>query len=85
MTLSSTDIAKSIDKLQAQLELEKDLSPALQSMIEMMILIIQLLVNKLGLNSQNSSKPPSTDTHKEKSNKRPKTTKKTGGQHGHKG
>ncbi len=85
MTLSSTYIAKSIDKLQAQLELEKDLSPALHSMIEMMILIIQLLVNRLGLNSQNSSKPPSTDTDQEKKNKRPKTTKKSGGQHGHKG
>ncbi len=85
MTLSSADIAKSIDKLQAQLELESDLSPTLRSMIEMMILIIQLLANQLGLNSQNSSKPPSTDTNKETQNKRSKTTRKSGGQLGHKG
>ncbi len=85
MTLSSTDTSKSIDRLKALLELEDDLSPALRSMIEMMMLIIQLLVNRLGLNSQNSSKPPSSDTNNKKQKNQPKTTKKSGGQHGHKG
>lgn len=48
------------------------------------------LLRRLGLNSENSSKPPSTDHFKEKSphrarNNREKTEQKCGGQKGHKG
>ena len=48
--------------------------------------MVTLLANRLGLNSRNSSKPPSTDTHRStKKNKRPRAKNKPGGQVGRKG
>jgi len=47
----------------------------------MLILIVTLLVNRLGLDSSNSSKPPSTDPNRKRKDKR-KHQKKPGGQHG---
>lgn len=61
---------------------EKGLSPALRSMIEMLILVVTLIVNRLGLNSSNSSKPPSTDLNRERKAKK-KGRRKAGGQQGH--
>ena len=84
MTLNSDTISKSLTELKAQLAEEKHISPALRAMIEMMMLIIELLLNKLGLNSQNSSKPPSSDINKPIKTRQP-STKKSGGQKGHKG
>ncbi len=43
-----------------------------------------VLVNRLNLDSRNSSKPPSTDPHR-KRNQRPKNNNKPGGQTGHVG
>ena len=43
-----------------------------------------LLVNRLGLNSKNSSKPPSSDPNRKKDIKEP-GERKPGGQHGHVG
>lgn len=57
---------------------------ALRSAIEMLMLIVTLLANRLGLNSTNSSKPPSTDPHRQRSLKKP-NPRKVGGQAGHAG
>jgi len=53
-------------------------------MIELLVLIITLLVNRLKLNSRNSSKPPSRDPNRKKEHK-PKGDRKAGGQKGHEG
>ncbi|MGK0442036.1 MAG: serine phosphatase RsbU (regulator of sigma subunit) [Pseudohongiellaceae bacterium] len=45
-------------------------------------MVIKLLTNRVGLNSSNSSKPPSSDLNK-KNQDRKKSTKSTGGQPGH--
>lgn len=51
-----------------------------------LLLRVQALEKQLGKNSENSSKPPSTDGFKKKiQNNREKTGKQTGGQVGHKG
>jgi hypothetical protein len=52
--------------------------------VEILILIITLLANRLNLNSTNSSKPPSSDPNRKKQPKR-KTCKKPGGQNGYAG
>ncbi len=54
LTLKDVDIDATIKKVEQLLKEEKNLSPALRSMIEMLILVVALLVNRLGLNS---SKP----------------------------
>ena len=61
-------------------------SPALKSVVHSLIAAITLLTNELGLNSSNSSKPPSTDRFP---TKKPRTApgkkRKPGGQKGHQG
>lgn len=90
MTIQGIDINQQIEEIQKALSKEKDLSPAIVSMINMLILIVQLLTNKAGLNSRNSSKPPSTDQKGSRSNKSnydnsQGNSNKQGGQTGHKG
>lgn len=84
MTLKDVDISGTVAKLKQQLADEKDLSPALRSTVEMLLLIVALLLKQLGLNSRNSSKPPSSDPHRKRKEKKP-DGKKPGGQHGHVG
>ena len=82
LTLKDVDIDTTIQKVKQLLKEEKGLSPALGSMIEMLILIVALLVNRLGLNSSNSSKPPSADQNRKKASRK-KAGRKAGGQRGH--
>lgn len=82
LTLDHVDIDATVKKIKDLLRKEPSLSPALKSTIEVLILIVSLLVNRLGLNSQNSSKPPSTDKNRQRKNKK-SGGKKPGGQRGH--
>lgn len=84
MKIDNIDIQATIEKAQAVVREDKQLSAATKSMFEILILIITLLVNRLGLNSTNSSKPPSTDPNRKRQT-REKTGKKPGGQMGHVG
>jgi len=86
VTIQGIDINQQIKEIKEALSKEKDLSPAIVSMINMLILIVQLLTNKAGLNSRNSSKPPSTDQKGSKSNKSSNgNSNKQGAQTGHLG
>ena len=84
MTLKEVNINGTLAKLKQQLKDEKDLSPALRATIEMVLVIVTLLAQRLGLNSRNSSTPPSSDPHRPRKEKKP-SGKKAGGQHGHLG
>ncbi|MFC1814199.1 DUF6444 domain-containing protein [Thermodesulfobacteriota bacterium] len=57
---------------------------ATKSIVEILILIISLLANRLNLNSTNISKLPSSNPNRKKQPKS-KTGKKAGGQKGHVG
>jgi transposase len=82
MKIESIDIQGTIDKAQRLVREDKQLSASMKSMVEILILVISLLANRLGLNSTNSSKPPSSDPNRKKK-PRKKTGKKAGGQNGH--
>lgn len=84
MSVANIDIQAAIEKMQAQIQEDTQISPATKSMIELLILIITLLANQLGLSSRNSSKPPSSDPNRKKEKKKP-SGKKAGGQNGHTG
>jgi len=84
MKIESIDIQATIEKAQLLVREDKQLSAAIKSMFEILILIITLLANRLNLNSTNSSKPPSSDPNRIKRS-REKTGKKAGGQNGHVG
>ena len=70
MKIESIDIKNSIENARKQIAEDKTLSPGIRSTVELLILIITLLVNKLGLNSSNSSKPPSQDPNRDKDKKK---------------
>jgi len=82
--LDGIDIDGTLKEVESLLDSEKDLSPALKSVISILVLVIKLLTNRVGLNSKNSSKPPSTDPNRKKT-KRSQSDKKSGGQKGHVG
>jgi transposase len=71
---------KTVQQLLAE---EAHLSPALRSILEVMIMLVKLMANRLSLNSRNSSQPPSTDrfTKGDKADKED-ADKKSGGQTG---
>jgi transposase len=84
MVIENIDIEATIEKARQLVDEDKELSASSKSIIEILILVITLLANRLNLNSTNSSKPPSSDPNREK---KPKSNKgkKPGGQKGHVG
>ena len=82
--LDGIDIDATLAEVESTLLNDKTISPALVSMITVLILIVKLLTNRVGLNSNNSSKPPSSDPNRLKPTRK-KSGKKPGGQNGHTG
>ena len=85
MKIEDIDVDSSINAVKELLKQEKDLSPALRSALEVLLILVALLVNRVNLNSKNSSKPPSTDPNRKKSSKKGKSHRQPGGQQGHNG
>ena len=79
--LDKLNITETIDNARKLLETDPQVSPALRAMFEMLLMMITLLAQRLGLNSRNSSKPPSTDPNRKKK-KQSNGEKKPGGQPG---
>ena len=84
MTIENIDITVTLKRAEKLIAEDEGLSPATKSLLEILVLIISLLANRLNLNSKNSSKPPSTDPNREKTSKK-KINRKPGGQKGHVG
>ena len=83
MKIDKIDVNETLENARKLLEEDKNSSPALKSMFKILLLIITLLVNRLGLNSKNSSKPPSHDPNRVKKARGTPADKKPGGQLGH--
>ena len=58
MTVDNINVEATVKRVTALIAEEKNLSPALKSSLEVLLLLISILINRLGLNSRNSSKPP---------------------------
>ena len=84
MKIDNIPVEETIERVRRQLEEEESLSPALRSSLELLLVLVSLLLNRLGLNSRNSSKPPSSDQNREKK-KKEGSGNKAGGQKGHNG
>ena len=87
MSLNDIDIHQLIRQIKDELARDQSLSPSLKGLIQMLLLVVPLMYQKLGLNSRNSSKPPSSDPNRDKSKLTASRTRqnKPGGQHGHQG
>ncbi len=84
MKLESINVDEVVENTRKILDEDPDVSPALKSSIQLLLLLVSLLINRLGLNSSNSSKPPSSDPNRPKK-KKGTGNKKAGGQKGHEG
>ena len=82
MTVENINVEAAIKRVNDLVAAEKDLSPALKASLEVLLLLVSILASRLGLNSKNSSKPPSSDPNRKKDLKEP-GERKPGGQHGH--
>ena len=82
MRVNGIDIDATIAHVRQQLETDKTVTPALKLAIEALLMVILILANRLGMNSKNSSKPPSTDNDNNKKNKPKGNGNKPGGQKG---
>lgn len=84
MTIGKVDVTATLKKVEDLLAKDKTLSDSTRSLLEVLVLIITLMAERLNLNSRNSSKPPSSDPNREKK-PRKKGDRKPGGQNGHTG
>jgi len=84
MKLDNIDIEATLTTARKLLKEEEGLSPAFHATMEMLLMLVALLLNRVTLNSKNSSKPPSSDPNRVKSRRKP-SGKPSGGQPGHVG
>ena len=82
MKIKNINIKATLEKARQLIDEDTQISAATRSIVEILILIITLLANRLNLDSSNSSKPPSNDPNRKKRTSR-KSGKKPGGQKGH--
>lgn len=87
MTIGKIKISETLKKVEHTLHEDASISPSVRSLMELLVLIIELLVAKLGLNSTNSSQPPSQDPNRPRGSKKktPAQRRPPGGQPGHEG
>jgi transposase len=87
VTIEKINITQTIEDAERTLSESDSLPSEVRALMGLLIVIIKLLVAKLGINSGNSSKPPSQDPKRPRGSKK-KTTghkRKPGGQNGHEG
>lgn len=82
MTVNGINVEATAAKLRDLVAQEQDISPALSATLETLLIVVELLVNRLGLNSRNSSKPPSSDTNRRREKRSNENNRKAGGQPG---
>lgn len=87
MSVEKININESIAKAETSLREQKNISAEFRATMELLIVIVKILVQRLGVNSGNSSKPPSTDPNRKRGSKTKGKGKKRkpGGQPGHNG
>ena len=66
MKINGIDIQKTITDLKEQLSVDTMITPSLKATINVLLVIVSMLCNRLGLNSKNSNKPPSSDPNRTK-------------------
>jgi transposase len=81
--IDSIDVEATIERVKVLLAEESAISPALKSALEVLLLLVAALLSRVGLNSSNSSKPPSADPNRKRQPKRGE--RRPGGQKGRNG
>lgn len=84
MTISDINVDEALERVRQQLKEDRTVSPSLRAAIDVLMLLVKLMADRLATSSRNSSKPPSQDPNRQR---RLRTTgeRKPGGQPGHEG
>lgn len=85
MVVESFNITRILADAEKSLKEDTSLSPGLRALVGTLVALVQVLVNRLGVNSRNSSKPPSQDPNRKRKAKTGKLGRKAGGQPGREG
>ena len=86
MSIEDINIEETIAKVERTLSKEKKISSELRALIQLLLIVVKLLINRLSLNSRNSSKAPSTEPNRVRGrHRKSEGERKPGGQPGHKG
>ena len=85
MAKKKVKVAKVIEEARQSLLRDESAVPALKKTISSLIELVEVLSNRLGVNSSNSSKPPSQDPNRIRVSKSKGRKRRPGGQRGHKG
>lgn len=87
MSLGKIDVTATLARVKQLLRKDRSVSPAVRGMMELLVTIITLLMEKLAVNSSNSSIAPSKDPSRPRGAKpkSKKSTRQPGGQKGHPG
>ena len=62
MTVDNIDVEATVRKVRELLTQETNISPALKTVLEVLLVLVIAMLNRLTLNSKNSSTPPSKVT-----------------------
>ena len=84
MTLEQIDINAAIADAEKLLQNDRQITPPVRAVMSVLLLLVKLLMAKAGLNSRNSSIPPSQDQNR-KREKKSTGKRKAGGQPGRNG
>lgn len=85
MKIKNNDVNATIEKARILLDKEKIISPEFKSIVNDLLLTVTLLLQRTGINSCNSSKPPADDKNRKRGSKKEKSNRKPGGQPGRQG
>ena len=87
LSIGRIDVTATLARVEQLLADDPSISPAVRGMMELLVAIITLMMEKLGLNSSNSGIAPSKDPGRPRGAKpkTKKTSRKPGGQKGHPG
>ena len=69
MKVDNIDVNETLEKAKEALANDKKISSATKAIVELLLVIIKILMDKLNINSSNSSQPPSSDPNRLKKKK----------------
>jgi len=84
MTISDINVDEALERVRQQLKEDDTVSPSLCAAIDVLMLLVKLMADRLATSSRNSSKPPSQDPNRQRRS-RATGERKPGGQPGHEG
>ena len=87
MKVGKVNVSDALKRVDSLLSEDKSVSPRVRLMLDLLVVVINLLLAKLGINSANSSTPPSRDPNRKRGSTRKAKgyKRKPGGQNGHQG